>query len=367
MKKIRPLLLIPISLAVAGLACAADSAPPPLLLDLSAVSAASLAPRVRAALATPLVTIVDKPVPSPTGDAHDYVSYARYWWPNPATADGLPYVRHDGHSNEKQVHLGDEPRLFKFTGTTETLALGWAVLHREDCARRAGDWLRAWFITPATRMNPGFGYAQIRLGHDHNRGNHSGVLDARSLTQVADALRLLHGSPALTAAEESAVHAWFKSYLHWLLTSENGRGEHEARNNHGSWYLVQAVALARFVGDDALARRLCEEDRARIGWQIEPDGRQPLELARVDGLGYSIFNLQAQFQLAHLATGLGLDLWHYQAADGASLKKALDYLAPYNAAPQTWPHHQLRKLAPGFLDGLLHQAAAVWPDAGHAK
>src|SRR5689334_14284788 len=36
--------------------------------------------------------VTQKNHPSPSGDPHDYVSLAPYFWPNPKTADGLPYV-----------------------------------------------------------------------------------------------------------------------------------------------------------------------------------------------------------------------------------------------------------------------------------
>lgn len=350
--------------AFAAVVCSAEPAPTPLapfLLELPPASA-SLASRVDAAVAAKVCPIVDKPQPSPTGDAHDYVSYARYWWPDPAKPGGLPFIRRDGHSNAAQVKLGDEPCLNHFADTVESLAFGWTVLHRADCARRAGEWLRAWFITPATRMKPALDYAQIRLGHDQNLGSASGVLDARSLAFVTDALRLLHDSPALTADEEAAVRTWFSDYAHWLATGKNAVGEHAAPNNHGSWYLVQTVAIARYLGRDAEARRLCEEDRGRIAGQIKPDGTQPAELARADGLGYSVFNLEAQFQLAHLAEALGVDLWHDASPEGASLKQAFAYLLPYNGGQKKWPGSQYRRITPNFLDSLMPAARRAWPD-----
>src|SRR5947207_3282136 len=45
-------------------------------------------------------SVKDKAEVAPSGDKHDYLSYARYWWPNPDTADGLPYVRRDGRTND---------------------------------------------------------------------------------------------------------------------------------------------------------------------------------------------------------------------------------------------------------------------------
>lgn len=61
-----------------------------LLRARDIVSPAVLEQAAAKALRTPLTTIVDKARPSPTGDAHDYISYARYWWPDPAKPDGLP-------------------------------------------------------------------------------------------------------------------------------------------------------------------------------------------------------------------------------------------------------------------------------------
>ncbi len=359
---------IPIRLAGVGLALTLSVygspvptavAPKPLLVDLDAPPPAKMELAVRKALRAPLLTVVDKPGPSPTGDPHDYVSYARYFWPDPARPGGLPFLRHDGRVNGEQVNQGDRGRLGRFVGEVSLLSLAWSQEHRTDCARRAGDWIRAWLLTPATRMNPNLDYGQVRLGHNHNRGNPTGVLDARGLADVVDALRLLHGSPALTPAEESAVRRWFMRYDEWLDHSPQARREHEARNNHGSWYLVQAVAIARYLGRDDEARALCLEDERRIAWQIAPDGSQPLELARQDALSYSVFNLQAQLRLARLARGLGIDLWRYTAPSGASLEKALDSIRPYNEEPSRWPGRQLARLRPGYLNPLLAQAAAL--------
>ncbi len=308
------------------------------------------------ALQARIVTVLDKPLPSPAGDPHEYVSYGRYWWPDPTHPDGLPFVQRDGDANEAQIIQGDELRLLHMTEAVDVLTLGWSELHRADSAERAGQWLRAWLVDPATRMRPDLDYSQVHLGHTHNRGNAAGVLDGRFFASIVRDLRLLRGSPALTRTDEIAVRGWFTDYLRWLLTAPTATAERAAANNHGSWYLVQAVSIARYVGQEDIAHRFCEEDLLRIAHQIRPDGSQPLELSRVDGLSYSVFNLRAQFELAQLARGLGFDLIHYRSPEGGSLIGALDYLRPYNRAPQTWPGHEKKPMAPGFLDELIAQA-----------
>ena len=327
--------------------------------QLTKAELTTLAAGSATALTAPIATVMDKTIASPSGDAHDYVSFARYYWPDPTKPDGLPYVSHDGKHNREQVARGDRGRIGNFCEIVPKLAAAWSVNHDEAAARRAGEWLRAWLLTPATRMKPNMEFAQVRLGHSNNHGNPAGVLDARGFAEVVDALQLLHDSPALGAGEEEKIRAWFGTYLDWLLTAKIAQEEHAAKNNHGSWFLAQAIPIARYAGRADLARQLCEEDRARIAAQFRPDGSQPEEIRRVDGLGYSVFNLEAQFHIATLASALGIDLWNYKAPNGGSLRVGLDYLRPYNQKPETWPTSQNEKFAPGFLDPLNKQLDAV--------
>ena len=51
------------------------------------------------ALRQKLVAVTDKTFAAPSGNKHDYLSLSIYFWPNPATADGLPYVLRDGKMN----------------------------------------------------------------------------------------------------------------------------------------------------------------------------------------------------------------------------------------------------------------------------
>jgi len=141
-------------------------------------------PSLADALAAPIVTVIDKTDMPAGANKHDYVSYARYYWPDPSTSGGLPFVMRDGEPNTAQIARGDYERLMTFFDTVESLVNAWRANRDDDAARRAVEWLRAWLIEPATRMNPNLDYAQIHLGVDGNRGSASGIVDGRGFGRI---------------------------------------------------------------------------------------------------------------------------------------------------------------------------------------
>src|SRR5207245_1273846 len=107
-------------------------------------------------------------------------------------------------------------------------------------------------------------------------------------------------------------------------------GELDAKNNHGTYCDTQAAAIALFLGKNDMARDIVSQAREkRVARQIEPDGREPLELVRTTSFGYSMFNLHALMDLAGLGRAVDVDLWHFQTKDGRSIVKAAEFMAPY--------------------------------------
>jgi len=181
---------------------------------------------------------------------------------------------------------------------------------------------------------------------------------------VVDAVGLLAGSKAWGPHDQQGLQAWFGRFLEWMQDSPKGREEAAARNNHGTYYDLQVASFALFVGKtDLAAQVLRAAGPARIGRQIEPDGRQPLELARTRAWSYSVMNLRGLMSLARIAENVGVDLWTYQTDDGRGMRRALDYLVPFALAGQTWPHPQLGGWSPEGIYPLVRWAAAAYPDA----
>lgn len=284
-------------------------------------------------------TVVDKGMTPPSGDKHDYISMGRYWWPNPDTKDGLPYVRRDGHSNP-ELKKFDRDRLARFSANLRRLTGAYLLAGRPEHARKMASMLRTWFLNERTRMNPNGTYAQMVPGHHDGLGRPEGVLDLYSLIDAVDAAVVLERDNFLSKKEMKALRAWFSAYVDWLLTSESGKGEYAAKNNHGIAYDVQTVVYARFAGRDEVARELAETfAERRLEKQIEADGKQPRELARTTAFGYSTYNLTHMLDMCVAARTMGMDL--YDAADGA-IDRAIGYLIPFLGNQEQFPYKQIK-------------------------
>jgi hypothetical protein len=276
----------------------------------------------------------------PSGDKHDYVSFGAYWWPDPDKADGLPYIRRDGETNEAQKSLGDKNCLNSFAKDVETLSLAYFLFNEERYAQHAVHLINQWFLNPTTRMNPHLEFAQGVVGRNH--GKSSGIIDSRDFIYVLESLELLKGSASYSNDLETELRQWFAEFFEWLRTSQFGQKEHNAANNHGSWYHAQALRIALFLDDRAAANELFLNVRNNlISGQILPDGTQPEELARTNSLHYSIFNLAALATVARIGEALGEDLWQYSDSEGKGLRAAGNYLRPFMNGEAKWPHQQI--------------------------
>ncbi|HEY4110576.1 alginate lyase family protein, partial [Puia sp.] len=308
----------------------------------------------------PLLSVMDKDIVPPSGSKHDYMSQAPYFWYDSSKPNGLPYIRHDGRRNPGINKITDHHNLAELGGQVQTLALAWYFTGERRYADNAAQRLRHWFLDEATRMNRNLEYGQGIPGINTGRG--IGIIETIPLIGIADAATLLEGDAAWTAGDAKGLRSWYAQYLDWMLTSKNGREEHQAANNHGTWYLAQATAIALYTGDLAKARTLAGEGKAKMDHQIEADGRMPEELARTNGLGYSTYNLQAFFTLARLATRAGVNLWQYTDSRQGSIRSAFDWLLPYALDQKKWDYQQIGGYNKEEIYTLLLQAYPVYAD-----
>jgi hypothetical protein len=243
-------------------------------------------------------SVMDKSRMPPSGDRHDYLSLAPYYWPDPSKKDGLPYIDRDGEVNPESEIGTDSRALGRMCSEVDTLALAYYFTENESYAQHAALLLRTWFLNPGTRMNPHLEYAQGMPGR--KSGQPYGIIDTHVLIKVVDAVGSLEGCKAWTVKDQEGMESWFEAFTHWLRTSKNGIKESEADNNHGTWFAAQIASFSLFIDKKEQALKILEEVKQRIARQIEPDGRQPLELKRTKSFSYSIFNLSGLFDLAEM-------------------------------------------------------------------
>lgn len=306
------------------------------------------------------VSVMDKAVIPPSGDKHDFMSQSPYWWPDPDSANGLPYIRRDGEINPEASHF-DADRLRATCSAIETLALGWYFLDSELAAQHACRLLHVWFTDPATRMNPHLEYGQAVPGRSDGRS--VGIIGTTAFCRLIDTIGLLEVSGAMSDMDRADLLMWMKSYRDWLIYSELGRGEAYAKNNHGTWYDAQVASIALYTGDPRITRALAEEARLdRIARQIEPDGSQPHELSRTRSNHYVVYNLRAYLSLARFAEYTDTDLWHYSADDGRSIRKAIDWLVPYALHQKEWAWQQITPFSRREYVRIFRPALATYKD-----
>ena len=283
--------------------------------------------------------VTNKTLLPASGDKHDYFSFGPYWWPNPDTKDGLPYVRRDGEYNMATKSAAtDKQRFIRFTKDVTDLGLAYYFTDNQAYADKAKAQLIAWFVDPNTRMNPNLNHAQAIPGIVDGRG--IGIIDSRLLIPVLDSINIL--KQQLTPQDYQAMVDWFSDFNHWLLTSNHGFEEDNWHNNHGTWYDAQVAAFAIFVGNEDIAKqRLRITQMRRIGSQFDMNGRQHGELERTRPWHYSNFNLEAYNHLGHFGDKLGVDVWNYEI-DKHSLAKGYQYIAKHANQPDKWQYKELK-------------------------
>lgn len=266
------------------------------------------------------------------GGLHDFYSQADYFWPNPKDPTG-PYINRDGQSNPDNF---DEHRkmMVRLSIQMPALTAAWILTGDNRFGKRACDHLRAWFVNPETRMNPNLQFAQAVQGV--STGRSYGVIDSLHLVEVARAASLL--TPKILSAQNSdAVKGWFSSYLDWLSTSDPGKTERDAKNNHAMCWALQAAEYARLAGDDAARKEVYRRYReTMLPDQMAEDGSFPRELARTKPYSYSIFNFDMMAGLCQSLKGLSPDPPTFELADGKGLAKAAEFLYPYFKDKNAW-------------------------------
>src|SRR5512139_259647 len=328
--------ILSIALLMAAVLVSGLAAGPPAAtgFDLRGLERGRILPAAERFLREQPITITSSHSPRSAGGPHDYFSEADYWWPDPENPAG-PYIQRDGMSNPDNF-VEHRRAMIRFATQVGTLTSAYRLTGDERYAAHAVDHLRAWFVDEATRMTPRLLYAQAIRGRVTGRG--TGIIDTIHLIEVARSARLLAGSRSATVSDTSAVRRWFADYLTWLTAHEYGIAERDAKNNHGTCWVMQVAAFAQLTGDERLLD-FCRGryKRVLVPDQMAPDGGFPLELKRTKPYGYSLFNLDAFATICQILSASSDDLWVWTTPDGRGMRRAMAFLYPYMRDKSKWP------------------------------
>lgn len=305
-------------------------------IDVAAVDRTRILNAAGAALDLEPVTITRFRAKLSEGGPNDFYSNGDYWWPNPNTTNGLPYVQRDGQSNPENF-AAHRRCIAQLRDAVAALGAAYKLTGEDRYAAKAANLLRVFFIDPRTRMNPSLAYAQAVPGVTPGRG--TGIIDTLHLAEVPLAVIAMRSSKGFPPEVFAGVKQWFHEYTHWMLTSKNGKAEANAGNNHAVAFWLQVACFSRLTGDEAsLAECRRRFKEVFVAKQMAQDGSFPAELRRTKPYGYSIFQLDNMASICQIASTPEEDLWMFQLPDGRGIRKAVSFLYPYLADKSKWPY-----------------------------
>ncbi len=291
--------------------------------------------RADQALAEAPITITTEKCERSAGGVHDFYSEGDYWWPNPADTNG-PYIQRDGLSNPANF-TAHRKAMIRFSQIIGSLASAYSITNKEKYVQQAFIHLNAWFVDEATRMNPSLLYSQAIKGKVTGRS--IGIIDMIQMIEVAQGIRVMEKCPVVNRNDLAKIKNWFSDYLTWVTTHPYGIEERNAKNNHGTCWVMQVAVFAKLVGN----QQLLDDCKNRfktilIPGQLDKNGSFPLELKRTKPYGYSLFNLDAMTTICHVLSDEKESLWDFRLEDGRMLKDGITFMFPFVENKDIWAY-----------------------------
>ncbi len=305
----------------------------PLVKKITKVLKKTILVQADSALALQPITVTAEHSDRSAGGVHDFFSEGDYWWQNPDDPNG-PYIQRDGQTNPNNfvAHRRAMVRLSRIIGS---LSSAYLITHNDKYIKHAFVHLNAWFIDEKTYMNPSLLYAQAIKGKVTGRG--TGLIDMIQMMEVAQGVRVMENAKGVDKQAVQKIKDWFSKYLDWVTTHPYGIEERDAKNNHGTCWVMQVACFAKFVGNKTLTD-YCKNrfKTVLLPTQMEKDGSFPLELKRTKPYGYALFNTDAMTTLCHILSDDKESFWDFKLDDGRTLKNAVDYMHPFVEDKTKW-------------------------------
>ncbi len=268
------------------------------------------------ALAQPPTPITTIPAPQSPGTLHDFYSTDTF----PAHRDAL-------------LQLGIQ---------VPALTAAYTLTHNQRYATQAAEHLKAWFITPNTRMTPSLTYAHTipTAPTSTQTARNEGITQAVPLSEIVQSISFLTSSDSLTLEDHKTLHQWFNDYALWLNTSRQAGLARDDKSHHATAWLLQAAAIARLspANEAALTELRQRFKTSTLRTQISYEGLFPHELTTPAPYRNSLFNLDMLTAICLLLSTPFESLWNYDLQDGPGIRPAIARHVPYIADRGRWPY-----------------------------
>ena len=273
------------------------------------------------ALAAPVVTITS--VPGPHAPANTFASEVE---PERGVSDP--------HTNSKlfRAHV---IALRNTSVNVACLAAAYVLTHDEQYAHRAGEHLRAWFVTESTRMLPSGDLAGREYGSE--TGTPNGMTDFAPLAELIRSTSFLVDSQALEEDELDTMNQWFLDFASWLDTNRTAKLARDARDHRASSWLVIRSAIARATRKDQDIEDCRKRFRApTLRNQIDANGVFPQEVSTPNPYRNTLLNFDLLAGACQLLASPFDLLWDYDLQDGPGMRIVAAHLYPVILHSEKW-------------------------------
>ncbi|KZV85030.1 chondroitin AC/alginate lyase, partial [Exidia glandulosa HHB12029] len=276
----------------------------------------------------------------PSGNKHDYLSWAPYWWPDCSGVGNTteltpqeiwvtcPYKDRDGVFVPDYRLINDTGSFAGMADAVMFNALAWQITGDDKYANKSVEFISTWYLDEDTYMAPNLNYSQVKRGPGVQQGNKSGVLDMKNTAKILSAILLFRKTsyPGWTAEKDTKMRAWSAAFIQWLETHPFGKQEMASANNHGTFWYNTMVSHQIIVNNASEAKRyLNQYYTTQFLKQIDANGEQPLEVVRSRTYHYRAYNIGAMVTCAKLAAYIGMDTWNLTTTNGGTIQTALDW------------------------------------------
>ncbi|HXF09929.1 MAG TPA: alginate lyase family protein [Desulfuromonadaceae bacterium] len=300
--------------------------------DVAAVEHDRILNMAMNALTAEPVTITKYHAEYSQGTANDFFSQGDSWFPDTNSDNGLPFRQHAGQINPDNFN-NHKLCLMNMRDNVAALAAAYKITGNNRYASVAAEWLRVFFLDPATRMNPNLAYAQAVPGV--YKGRIIGISDVAALIEIPKAVETLQASSSFPPEVVSGMKQWATNYLDWLTGSTNGDEVAELGNNHTIAYWLHVAAYAKFIDDQDRLDSCNNRFKLFLLPTVSADGSFG-HIPKMRSYSTSVTVAEYMGAACQILSTPDNNLWQFAASNGRTFRSMFEFIYLYLDDPSKW-------------------------------